>query len=115
MKKLYTPGPGRPAGLKNQLALQVLKDMSAIYSEPAKFQADAAKLTKGQEAILSLYRREPREFVKQLLSLIPRELTIENAIAGASDEEMQALLAELRARRARLVEAASTEDVERVH
>jgi hypothetical protein len=105
----------KPKGLRNKLAAQVLEDMYAIYMEAAKFAADPSKLRKGQEALLSLYRREPRQFIREFLSIIPRELNIEGGLADASEEELHKMLVDLRERRARILAESADEDAKRVH
>jgi hypothetical protein len=104
-------------GLRNKLAARVLEDMYAIYMEAAKFAADPTKLRKGQEALLSLYRREPRQFIREFLSIIPKELNLETSLSAASEEELAALLIDLRERRARLLAEPETptEDAKLVH
>ncbi len=58
---------GRPKGAKNKLAKTYLKDLYAIYLEG------------GKKALKLLLEEQPREFVKLVAQLLPRDLDIKHS------------------------------------
>jgi hypothetical protein len=91
------PGPGRAKGSRNRLAGHVFEDMLKIWTDPVGLAVDRSKLTKGQEALLQLFRQRPQEFVRQILNALPKEYQIENVIGELSDEELWQRIEQLRA------------------
>ncbi len=79
-KGQYLQGsPGRPRGARNKLAARVLEDLFAHWNESA---APGSNMTKGLAAMEMMYKEKPNEYVRAVLSVMPKELAIENFTAG---------------------------------
>lgn len=55
-------------------------------------------------AMDDMRHEKPAEYVRVMFSILPKELTVERAVEGLEDEELELLLAEMRERRAKLIE-----------
>jgi hypothetical protein len=84
--------PGRPRGVRNKLASQVFADVLAHWNEPV----EGRNISKGLEALETMYKEKAHEYVRAVLSLMPRELAIENVMAGASVDDIEELMAKIR-------------------
>src|SRR5262245_43204242 len=87
---------GRPRGSRNKLAADVFRDVLAHWNEPVR--ADGTGMTKGQAALEILFKREPRDYVKVVASMLPRELMVENVAAQLDDSELDRMIEMLRER-----------------
>jgi hypothetical protein len=92
MAKLFTKGQsgnpaGRPKDTRNRLTKKVLEDILAHWNELDP----VAKMTKGLHALQRAYRDKPVEYVKAVLSVMPKELAIENVMADMSDADLDQL------------------------
>jgi hypothetical protein len=65
---------GRPKGARNRLAAQVFEDILHHWCEPA---APGSKC-KGAEALETLYKEKPGEYLRLTASVLPREFIFEN-------------------------------------
>jgi hypothetical protein len=86
MAKLFTKGQsgnpaGRPKDTRNRLTKKVLEDILQHWNELDP----VTKTTKGLHALQRAYRDKPVEYVKAVLSVMPKELAIENVMADMSD------------------------------
>jgi hypothetical protein len=52
-------------------------------------------------AMDDMRHEKPAEYVRVMFSILPKELTVERAVEGLEDEELELLLAEMRERRAK--------------
>jgi hypothetical protein len=86
---------GRPKGARNKLAGRVFDDILAHWSEPA---AVGGELCKGQEALETLYRERPGEYLRLTASVLPKEFVFENAVTELDDEELDRMIEMLRER-----------------
>jgi hypothetical protein len=78
---------GRTKGVKNKLSHIFLTDLLADYE------------AHGAEAIRICRVERPIEYVKMIAGLLPREFEItDNRLAELSDEEIDVLIGEIRAR-----------------
>jgi hypothetical protein len=85
---------GRPRGSRNRLASRVFEDVLAFWDQPAK---EGSTVTRGQAALLSMWRERPHEFVRVVGGLLPRELLLETSvITEVSDEELERMIEQLR-------------------
>jgi hypothetical protein len=66
---------GRPKGARNRLAAQVFEDILRHWCAPA---APGSKLCKGAEALETLYKDKPGEYLRLTASVLPREFIFEN-------------------------------------
>jgi hypothetical protein len=57
----------------------VLEDLFAHWNESA---APGSNMTKGLAAMEMMYKEKPNEYVRAVLSVMPKELAIENFTAG---------------------------------
>ncbi len=53
-------------------------------------------LPKGKEALETLYKEKPNEYVRAVLSVMPKEFAIENFTAGMSVDDIDELMAKIR-------------------
>ena len=86
---------GRPKGARNRLAAQVFEDILRHWCEPA---APGSKLCKGAEALETLYKEKPGEYLRLTASVLPREFIFENVTSDLDDEQIDELLLTLRQR-----------------
>lgn len=91
----YSRNGGRPQGARNKLASRVFDDIFAHWSEPA---VAGAKLCKGQEALETLWREKPGEYLRLTASVLPKEFVFESVTSDLDDEQIDELLAALRER-----------------
>jgi hypothetical protein len=96
-KGQYLPGgsPGRPKGARNRLAARVFEDIFAHWCEPA---APGGNLCKGQEALETLYKERPGEYLRLTASVLPKEFVFENVVSDLDDDQIDDLLVALRQR-----------------
>ena len=85
---------GRPKGARNRLAAQVFEDILHHWCEPA---APGSKLCKGAEALETLYKEKPGEYLRLTASVLPREFIFENVTSDLDEEQIDELLLTLRA------------------
>ena len=86
---------GRPKGARNRLAHRVFEDILTHWCEPA---APGANMCKGQEALETLYKEKPGEYLRLTASVLPREFIFENVTSDLDDEQIDELLLALRQR-----------------
>ena len=95
-RKGFQPGhTGRPRGTRNKLAGRVFEDIFAHWCEPV---APGSNMCKGQEALQSLYTRNPGEYTRLVASVLPKEFVFENAVAELEDDQIDELILKLRQR-----------------
>src|SRR3954454_741457 len=86
---------GRPKGTRNRLAGQVFEDILRHWCEPA---APGSKLCKGAEALETLYKEKPCEYLRLTASVLPREFIFENVTSDLDNEQIDELLLTLHQR-----------------
>ena len=86
---------GRPKGARNRLAAQVFEDILRHWCEPA---APGSNLCEGAEALETLYKEKPGEYLRLTASVLPREFIFENVTSELDDEQIDELLLVLRQR-----------------
>jgi len=85
---------GRPPGVRNRLFATVFSDTLSHWSEPA---GGGKNISKGQAALDAMCRTRPSDYVKAVLSLLPREhVQADPAVADLNLEQVDELLARLR-------------------
>jgi len=84
---------GRPKGARNKLAARVFEDVLSHWNEPV---SEGANMTKGREALETMYREKPNEYVRNVLSIMPKELQIENITSDMSVEQIDELIGKIR-------------------
>ena len=95
-RKGFQPGhTGRPRGTRNKLAGRVFEDIFAHWCEPV---APGSDVCKGQEALQSLYTRNPGEYTRLVASVLPKEFVFENAVGELEDDQVDELILKLRQR-----------------
>src|SRR5262249_25289348 len=86
---------GRPRGVKNRLAGDVLSDLLAVWNEPIK---EGSDIRRGPAALRIMSRERTHDFVKVFANVLPKEFLVESTAAELSDEDLDALIAQLRVR-----------------
>jgi hypothetical protein len=71
--QLSGPGPGRPAGSRNRLSGQFLRDLLADWQEF------------GAQAIRLMRIKDPGAYCRLIAGILPRELMIENTNSTVKD------------------------------
>ena len=92
--------PGRPKGARNRLAYRVFEDIFKHWCEPAM---PGSKLCKGQEALETLYRDKPGEYLRLTASVLPKEFVFESAVNGQEALVQRCLVLEHRLQSVSLV------------
>jgi hypothetical protein len=98
--------PGRPRGSRNRAIL----NEEFIAALLRHFRRE------GERAIARMAATQPAAYCKILTLLVPRELKLEhrNAVAGLSDEQLEAMIAELEERIARRAAGSDAKLIEAV-
>jgi hypothetical protein len=86
---------GRPKGSRNKLAAHVFDDILRHWCQPA---AAGSELCKGQEALETLYRERPGEYLRLTASVLPKEFVFENTVTELDDDELDRMIEMLRER-----------------
>jgi hypothetical protein len=84
---------GRPHGARNRLTVRVFEDMLKHWNEPA---TEGSPLTKGMAALEIMMREKPNEYVRAVLSIMPKEIAIESVMSDMSDEQLDEIMAKIR-------------------
>ena len=85
-----------PEGRAQQAcSAQVFEDILHHWCTPA---APGSKLCKGAEALETLYKEKPGEYLRLTASVLPREFIFENVTSDLDDEQIDELLLTLRQR-----------------
>jgi hypothetical protein len=77
---------GRPKGSRNKLCRAMLDDLMADWAEG------------GPAAIKIMRIEEPAQYVRAMVSILPKELIWESGLADIDDVELDSLIEMLRAR-----------------
>jgi hypothetical protein len=85
MNSQFKPGhSGRPKGSRNKLCRAMLDDLMADWAE-------------GGAAAIKIMRIErPSEYVRAMVSILPKELLFENAVTELDDEDLNRMIEMLR-------------------
>jgi hypothetical protein len=105
----FVTSPGRTRGARNRLTVRVFEDVLSHWNEPA---GPDASMTKGMAALEIMMKERPNEYVRAVLSILPKEIAIENVTAEMTDEDLDTLMAKIRDAllTARTTEADETSD-----
>ena len=88
-----TVGKGRPRGSRNRLTARIFEDVLSHWNEPI----EGRNITKGIAALEVMRKEKPAEYVKAVLSIMPKELNISDpTVADLSDEQIDTLILTLR-------------------
>ena len=88
------PQWGPPEGRAQQACGSSLRRYLRHWCEPA---APGSKLCKGAEALETLYKEKPGEYLRLTASVLPREFIFENVTSDLDEEQIDELLLTLRA------------------
>jgi hypothetical protein len=77
---------GRPRGTRNRLSNKLLEDMCENWQK------------NGKAALEIMFKEKPSEYVRAMLSVLPREFVFEEALADFGDEDIDHLLEAIRLR-----------------
>jgi hypothetical protein len=97
MRKPFEAGntlsKGRPLGSRNRLTARVFEDVLAHWNEPI----EGRNISKGMAALEVMRKEKPAEYVKAVLSIVPKELIFSDpTTADLNLEQVDALLMTLR-------------------
>ncbi len=92
MRKKFEPGNsyaqnglgGRPKGSRNKLTQKVIEDVWAHWRDH------------GIEALHTTYIEKPAEYVRAVLSILPKEFVFENVMADLDDNQIDEVLERIR-------------------
>ena len=89
---------GRPKGARNKVASYVYFVVHEFLSSPATF-APSGEPTKFESLLLNTWRDSPRDCLRFIASILPRELQIETSTVNElTDEELDRMIEVLRER-----------------
>src|SRR5262249_52890271 len=89
----YAKLGGRPRGSRNRLTARIFEDVLSHWNEPI----EGRNITKGIAALEVMRKERPAEYVKAVLSIMPKELNIsDSTVADLSDEQIDTLIMTLR-------------------
>jgi hypothetical protein len=84
---------GRPRGSRNKLFAQVFEDVLQHWNQPVP----GRNVSQGMAALEVMRKERPSDYVKTVVSLLPRELLLsDSTTADLSDEQIDTLLLTLR-------------------
>ena len=84
---------GRPRDARNRLTRKVLEDILAHWNEPTP---ENPKIAKGRHALEAAWLDKPVDYVRAVLSVMPRELAIENVMSDMTDADLDELTVAIR-------------------
>jgi hypothetical protein len=84
--KLLPGSPGRPKGARNKLSARVIDDILKHWSE------------NGAAALDITFKEKPAEYVRAVLSVLPKEFVFDNSLADLGDEQIDEILEAIRDR-----------------
>jgi hypothetical protein len=97
-KKLFQKGvaqnpAGRPRDSRNRLTKQTFEDILAHWNEiPGAHEGENPEgWHKGKIALNDMWRERPHEYVKAVLSVLPKELQVEALSSDLSDHDIDEL------------------------
>jgi hypothetical protein len=86
-KGQFLPGsPGRPKGSRNRLQADFIYALAKDFEEH------------GEGVIRIVRAEEPTQYLKIVASILPKEFVFENALAEVGDDQVEEVLAAIRAR-----------------
>jgi hypothetical protein len=84
---------GRPRGSRSKLFAQVFEDVLNHWNQPI----EGRNISKGMAALEVMRKERPGEYVKVVVSLLPRELLLgDSTLADLDDGQIDTLLMTLR-------------------
>lgn len=84
---------GRPRGSRNRLFAQVFEDVLQHWNQPVP----GRNISQGMAALEVMRKERPSEYVKVVVSLLPREVLLsDSTVADLNDEQIDTLLMTLR-------------------
>jgi hypothetical protein len=84
---------GRTPGARNRLFAQVFQDVLDHWNEPI----EGRNISKGMAALEVMRKERPAEYVKAVLSIMPKELLLsDSTMADLNDEQIDTLLLTLK-------------------
>jgi hypothetical protein len=84
---------GRPRGSRSRLFAQVFEDVLQHWNQPV----EGRNISKGMAALEVMRKERPGEYVKVVVSLLPRELLLgDSTLADLDDGQIDTLLMTLR-------------------
>jgi hypothetical protein len=89
----FINSPGRTRGARNRLTVRVFEDVLAHWNEPA---SPGESTTKGMASLEIMMKERPNEYVRAVLSILPKEIAIESVTAEMTDEDLDTLTAKIR-------------------
>jgi hypothetical protein len=89
----FVTSPGRTRGARNWLTVRVFEDVLSHWNEPS---GPDASMTKGMAALEIMLKEKPNEYVRAVLSIMPKELQIESVMSDMSDEQLDELMVKIR-------------------
>jgi hypothetical protein len=96
----YGKTGGRPSGVRNRFAADMLRDMRDFWHEPVP----GTTLTRGVAMLQRLFRERPHVLLQVFAATMPREMLLESVDTGLTIEEMDALIKDFRERAAAIRE-----------
>jgi len=86
-------GKGRPRGSRNRLSARIFEDVLAHWNETIP----GRNISKGMAALEMMHREKPADYVKAVLSIMPKELVFsDSTVADLSDDQIDTLIMTLR-------------------
>jgi len=90
----FKPGnPGRPHNARNKLTLRVFEDVLKHWQDPSEHDP---KMPRGINALERMYKHKPVEYVRAVLSILPKELQVESITQGMSPQELETIIVKIR-------------------
>jgi hypothetical protein len=86
---------GRPKGSRNKMAAAFFDALLKVMTEPVAAQGEPG-MSKVEESLRNLYRREPLQFVKSIINALPSNVEFTSVASSLSDEELTLYLEQLR-------------------
>jgi len=90
----FKPGnPGRPHNARNKLTLRVFEDVLKHWQDPSEY---VPTIPRGIEALNRMFHDKPNEYVRAVLSILPKELQVESLTSGMSPQELGTIIEKIR-------------------
>ena len=93
MAKFSATNPGgRPRGVRNKLTARVFSDVLEHWNDPV----ENSNRSHGQTALELMFKERPNEYVKAVLSIMPKELQIELVMGDLDETQIDELISKIK-------------------
>ena len=84
--------PGRPRGARNKVTAQVFADVLEHWNDPV----EGSNRSHGWRALELMWSEAPNEYVRAVLSILPKDLQIETIRGNLAENQVDELISRIK-------------------